>query len=924
MQRVVMSVLLICLSFGQAQRLSSLPSGNNGWLFHQDEYGFYEDANSDSTQKALKHIVTIARLLEAQGTQVVIALTPAKIGLYESNLPDAYPLTPSLQTRYTNAVQYLREQGVITVDIKSAFATSPELNGEYPLFQRLDHHWSSTGALEAAQTVATTINTDLSTLVATIPTVEYALQTAGEATYNDSSLLALADERVQEALVAQGYAPEAYRKFVFERLTPASGGLFGDVVPEIVLVGASFSQGESGSSWPFASALQYALSKEVLNVAQVGKGAWEPMSDYLKDEAFVTSPPKIIIWEIWELFLESFGQANLGPDWLMNTATQIQGHCVTPVAELNRVRSNAFFSAADGFGLLKTEADTYIEFALDDITGIHDYASLNVTFGDAKNSSLRLEVTGDGWTRETTFPIHLNREETLTIPLYAQGDNVAKSVRLYPGASDAFSLDSAHICHLPEFVVESLMTPLDLTETNLSRVEIPASTLLTGLRGVDPTGRWALGPETNISFFLSSNKELELALAFNSPFEGQSVTVRFNGEVLEQFDNLAKDAFMQGTYVLDAKAGFNRLEFRYGDWNGHNQTFSEEASPFAIYVSTLGLFEPGQATFRNDAPLQTVTSPVTTDSLAPVQAEQAVHDLLAGTTLDGVRLQNFSALEEGGIRWALGPASRVTIHTPEAQRLTLDLSFFNPIAGQRVEVQFNGAPLEVLRDLPEGAVLERSFTVDTVAGDNVLNLEFADWNANTRVFAPGDPRPMAVMFSKLQAYPIGMQSVTPTALTPALTSPLIPAPTLPVAVTAPVSSINFAEADLIATSSPQTLILSGLEPVENGSYRWALGPQSSIVFITERAQSVEVDVSFINPIEDQSVTIRFNGSVLQELARIDQGSEISLKFRVNTIPGRNQLSFEFSEWNGGNITFAAGDTRPMAVLFNTLGLHLGM
>jgi alginate O-acetyltransferase complex protein AlgJ len=66
----------------------------------------------------------------------------------------------------------------------------------------------------------------------------------------------------------------------------------------VVLTGTSYSQRGN-----FHGFLQQALSAKVLNTAKDGGGFLHGATQYLKDEAFRSSKPKVLIWEVPERFL---------------------------------------------------------------------------------------------------------------------------------------------------------------------------------------------------------------------------------------------------------------------------------------------------------------------------------------------------------------------------------------------------------------------------------------------------------------------------------------------------------------------------------------------------------------------------------------------------------------------------------------------
>ena len=79
-----------------------------------------------------------------------------------------------------------------------------------------------------------------------------------------------------------------------------AGDIFGAAAADIVLIGTSYS---ANSDWGFADALMLALGRDVLSMAEQGKGPLQPMQDYLNSAGFKDAPPKVVIWEIPVRFL---------------------------------------------------------------------------------------------------------------------------------------------------------------------------------------------------------------------------------------------------------------------------------------------------------------------------------------------------------------------------------------------------------------------------------------------------------------------------------------------------------------------------------------------------------------------------------------------------------------------------------------------
>jgi alginate O-acetyltransferase complex protein AlgJ len=80
----------------------------------------------------------------------------------------------------------------------------------------------------------------------------------------------------------------------------SSAGLFGEMVVPIALTGTSYSLRGN-----FHGYLQQELSAKVLNTAKDGGGLLQAGTSYLTDNAFQSSKPKVLVWEVPERFLYS-------------------------------------------------------------------------------------------------------------------------------------------------------------------------------------------------------------------------------------------------------------------------------------------------------------------------------------------------------------------------------------------------------------------------------------------------------------------------------------------------------------------------------------------------------------------------------------------------------------------------------------------
>lgn len=135
------------------------------------------------------------------------------------------------------------------------------------------------------------------------------------------------------------FAPEQIPQFSVTRAQPAAGSLLGDGAdPVITLMGSSYSH-----SWTrFPEALRYTLQRDILAISVgAGQGTWAGMEAYLRDDAFQTNKPKLLIWEMPERDMHAppdykFRDARYRSDnteWLLRAAAWAQSRCApSPVA----------------------------------------------------------------------------------------------------------------------------------------------------------------------------------------------------------------------------------------------------------------------------------------------------------------------------------------------------------------------------------------------------------------------------------------------------------------------------------------------------------------------------------------------------------------------------------------------------------------
>lgn len=293
----VASVMAVPSAF--AEGATTVLFGKNGWLF--TPYEFAMPADSADTQTSIQMFANINKLFERKGIALALAIVPSKIRIHADQLPDNKPLDSYTNEKYDNAVKALTAAGVNVVDLNQAFLKSPLRTGDTPIFLRQDTHWSPPGAMLAAETIKATIDAT--------PTLKAALGKIPEAGHSMAWAPKKSITRARDLVrylpqAEQGaFAPEQTLNFKVTRTAAAQASLQGEGNNVgILVIGSSYTN--KGTGYP--DALRFTLQRDLLDISlNVDFGPWYGMESYLKDDAFKTNPPKLIIWEVPERELRS-------------------------------------------------------------------------------------------------------------------------------------------------------------------------------------------------------------------------------------------------------------------------------------------------------------------------------------------------------------------------------------------------------------------------------------------------------------------------------------------------------------------------------------------------------------------------------------------------------------------------------------------
>lgn len=281
------------MSTAHAQNSPVVIGKNNDWLFTKYEFAQASDANDTSTSISL--LTQINQAFDARGIALVIAIVPSKIRIHQDQLPADKPLDAYTNDKYEGIVQRLEAGGVNVANLNKAFLASNHRSSDTPLFLRLDTHWSHTGSMLAAETIKAKIDATpkLKAALAGTPEVKF------EMNWSDKKVNQRARDLVRLLPPeSANYPPEQAAMFKVSRAQDSQAGLLGNGENVgIMVMGSSYTNKNTG----YPDGLRFVLQRELLDISlPVDYGPWYGMEQYLKDEAFKTKPPKLVIWEIPE------------------------------------------------------------------------------------------------------------------------------------------------------------------------------------------------------------------------------------------------------------------------------------------------------------------------------------------------------------------------------------------------------------------------------------------------------------------------------------------------------------------------------------------------------------------------------------------------------------------------------------------------
>lgn len=430
--------------------------GKNEWLFYRYELSDAPDAAP--TDVSLGLIQRFNKVLSANGVSMAVVMVPLKMRIYAEHLPDSIKVNDYMQGNYARMSQVLQAAQVRVIDLNTAFLNSPKRSSDTPLFFRLDTHWTQAGAMLAAESIKAGIDAN--------PTLKAALEAMPEEAFKLSVGTRKRPSKGRD-LVEQlppnslTFAPEQIAPVSVIRARPPKEDLLGNRAPlGLTLVGSSYSRDWTG----FADALRYVLQRDILAIG-VGadKGSWVGMESYLRDDAFQTKAPRMLIWEMPERdvrappdyrFRDTRYVSN-NTEWLLRASAWVQTSCKPSAVTAKVVPAGLAANGANAKNVSTgpTSEKEFIEIDFDKPIGQLDYLAARVVTAGSK--SMILEGSGPGVaTRRFTMDVAGDdAAHAFKTPLPSNGSGFTK-VRIFPGKNNSFALQGLQVCRQPEDILK--------------------------------------------------------------------------------------------------------------------------------------------------------------------------------------------------------------------------------------------------------------------------------------------------------------------------------------------------------------------------------------------------------------------------------------------------------------------------------------
>ena len=441
-------------SAAQTSQIKQVPGtnisiGQDNYLFgNLNIFSSFGSGTQDRLDRNLNTVVQIKQSLLKRKIQLVVVYVPFVGRIYPEGLPQEFKTPALLQTAFARSLKTWRQNNVFAPDLNEAFLRAKGAAGnEFPLYLRQDNHWSTVGSLEAAKVVAASVNTTFKSVLAGLPEKTSSYQWLEPVLHEGNYYRSLtATERGK--VVQERFKP---LKFTAAGGTAVGGNnLLSNDAPGVVLVGSSFSKLEELG---FANGLAHFLRRDVLNVAQSGKSFWTPLLDYLASDAFVNTPPKLLIWEIPE---EHFAPGTGPVDWvdawarrqyLLELAANLTGDCgpngLQPVA----TTAVDFNGDTTAMTVESTNTKSFVKYQFSAPIRADQYLSIRAK--SANSDSFLIESASSKPQRYYSKLIGYGNFHQVNVPLATLSDGQVKSLIVRTASGSDFALEAPKLCTMP-------------------------------------------------------------------------------------------------------------------------------------------------------------------------------------------------------------------------------------------------------------------------------------------------------------------------------------------------------------------------------------------------------------------------------------------------------------------------------------------
>ncbi len=438
-----------------AQAAEAAPGivGKNDWLFYR--YEMTDTSHAPMTDVSIDLIQRFNKVLAANGITMGVTMVPLKMRVYAEHLPDDLKINDYMAGNYARMSKALQAAQVNVIDLNTAFLNSPKRTGDSPFFFRLDTHWAPSGAVLAAETVKAGIDANPALKKALDATPEEGFKMAVNNRKRPSKGRDLIEQLPPNS---PSFAPEQVAQVSVTRAQPPKEDLLGNRAPvAITLVGSSYSRDWTG----FTDALRYTLQRDILGIG-VGadQGSWVGMESYLRDDAFQSKAPKMLLWELPERDMRAppdykFRDARYisnNTEWLLRASAWVQASCA-PSSVTAKIVGGGLATPArlkgSEIGAGPANDADFVEIAFDKPMDKLDYLVARTITSGSKAMTLEASASGVAARRFTLTMPGDDVAHALKSPLPSSGAGFTK-VRIFPGKSDNFTLQGVQVCRQPE------------------------------------------------------------------------------------------------------------------------------------------------------------------------------------------------------------------------------------------------------------------------------------------------------------------------------------------------------------------------------------------------------------------------------------------------------------------------------------------